>query len=165
MQTFFKSTLCSKCFKCKRGLPREAKRSGGFTALEFAVVMTIATIITTTLIIQHNRWNDYLALKTQAYELSLMIRQAQIWSLGVREDTTGSGDRFNVGYGVRVDYDNNNQLIFFADRDGDRKYDPGENIESKTLARGITVKEVCGTHSSGYKCSPNVSLSKIDISF
>jgi len=147
-------------------LPREAKRSGGFTALEFAVVMTIATIITTTLIIQHNRWNDYLALKTQAYELSLMIRQAQIWSLGVREDTAGSGDRFNVGYGIYIDEDNpNDQIIYFADRNANDKWDSGETIETETksLTRGIIISKFCGN--SGFSCVGAGSLDNLTILF
>src|SRR3989344_3761679 len=168
MQTFFKSTLCSKCFKCKRGLPREAKRSGGFTALEFAVVMTIASIITTTLIIQHNRWNDYLALKTQAYELSLMIRQAQIWSLGVREDTAGSGDRFNVGYGIYIDEDNpNNQNIYFADRNANDKWDSGETIatENKSLTRGVYIHRFCGSTGVNPCNNGGGQLNQLNITF
>lgn len=143
----------------------------GFTVIEFAVVMTIATIITTALIIQHNKWNDYLAVKTQAYELSLLIRQAQIWSLGVREDLGGSGDKFNIGYGVRTDSVSglNNKITFFADRNGNRKLNvnqPEEVVsETKALSRGVVIEKVCGMFSGVESCSPQNNLNKLDITF
>jgi prepilin-type N-terminal cleavage/methylation domain-containing protein len=123
----------------KLGLPAQA----GFTLLELIVVMTISTIIMTTLVIQQSKWNDSLIVSTQAYEMALMIRQAQIYSLGVREDTAGSGDKFNIGYGVYFDNDAT-RYIYFADRDGDKKYGSGEEVETKIFTRGVTIKDICG---------------------
>lgn len=157
MRTSFKYIL-SSIFSKNKGLPREAKRSGGFTRtpktwvsgftlVELSVVITIATIIMTVLVIQQGKWNDRLAVNVQTYELALMIRQAQVYSLGVREDTTSSsGDKFSVGYGVYFDTDNS-RYIFFADRNGNKKYDSSEEIngETKVFTRGVTIKDVCGT--------------------
>lgn len=182
MQTYFKSNHSSNSFrKFFNFQPVSPSQGGfsifnsrkGFTALEFAIVITIATIITTSLIIQHNRWNDHLAVKTQAYELSLMIRQAQIWSLGVREDVAGSNsNRFNVGYGVRVDSitSSNKNLLFFVDRDGNQKLNvnsQNEEIvsESKPLTRGVFVEKVCGIRNGTETCSPLNNLDKLDITF
>jgi len=134
----------------------------GFTLVELIVVMAIATIIMTTLVIQQNKWNDSLTVSTQAYELALMIRQAQVYSLGVREDTAGTGDKFNVGYGVYFDTDNT-RYIFFADRDGNMKYDSGEAIETKTFTRGVTIKNVCGNTKCFFTGSG--SLRRANISF
>jgi len=117
----------------------------GFTLIELMVVMSIATIMMAVLIFQQNKWSDQLSVNTQAYEMVLMIRQAQIYSLGVREDTGGTGDKFNVGYGIYMNQSNANQYIYFADRDGDQKYDSGEAIETKTFSRGVTIKDVCGS--------------------
>ena len=117
----------------------------GFTLIELMVVMSIATIMMAVLIFQQNKWSDQLSVNTQAYEMVLMIRQAQIYSLGVREDTGGTGDKFNVGYGIYMNQGNANQYIYFADRDGDQKYDSGEAIETKTFSRGVTIKDVCGS--------------------
>ena len=117
----------------------------GFTLIELMVVMSIATIMITIFTIQQSNWNDQLAVNTQAYEMVLMIRQAQIYSLGVREDIGGTGDKFNVGYGIYMNQGNVNQYIFFADRDGDQKYDSGEALETKTFSRGVTIKDVCGS--------------------
>ncbi len=142
-----------------------SKRSNGFTLIELMVVMAIATIIMTALVVQQSQWNDSLIVSTQAYELALMIRQAQIYSLGVKEDTAGTeSDKFNIGYGVYFSQDNLNQYIYFADRDGDKKYDLGEAIETKTFNRGVTIKDVCGTGNNG--CFPgNGPLASVSILF
>lgn len=116
----------------------------GFTLTEFIVVITIATVLMTVLVIRQGSWNDRLSVTTQTYELALMIRQAQIYSLGVREDSGSTGDKFNIGYGVSFDTDNL-QYIFFADRNNNQKYDSGnEMLETKTFSRGVTISNVCG---------------------
>src|SRR3989344_9039724 len=120
------------------------KVKSGFTLVELLVVMSIFTIITTALVIQQSKWSDRLALKTQIYELALNLRQAQINSLGVREYTTGTGDKFNLGYGIYFDQNNLNQYMFFADKDGDKEYDVGEVVETKTFTRGVTINRFCG---------------------
>lgn len=123
----------------------------GFTLLELLVVITIATIITTALVIQHNRWNDRLVVNTQAYELALMIRQAQFYSLGVKEDKTSSNaDKFNVGYGVYFDSNYNNRYIYFADRNNNKIYNLGEEVETKYLNRGVVISDVCSLGSPGW---------------
>jgi prepilin-type N-terminal cleavage/methylation domain-containing protein len=130
----------------------------GFTLVELIVVMTIATILLASVIVQQNQWNDSLAVNSQAYELALMVRQAQVYSLGVREDTAGSGsNKFAVGYGIYFDSDNT-RYIFFADRDngsgeGNKRYDSGEGIgDPIKFTRGVTIKNVCGISGGSPKC-------------
>lgn len=133
---------------------------------ELIVVVTIATIIMTVLVIQQGKWNDRLAVNVQTYELALMIRQAQVYSLGVRECTlaTCSGDKFNIGYGIYLDEDNDDRYIFFADRNGNKKYDDGEMIEEKLLTRGVSLQRFCGT--GPHPCSDGPSdLDQVNISF
>jgi prepilin-type N-terminal cleavage/methylation domain-containing protein len=145
------------------GLPAQE----GFTLVELIVVITIASIIMTTLVVQQSSWNDRLAISTQAYEMALMVRQAQIYGLGVRENTAGSGDKFDVGYGVYFD-SNNTRYIFFADKDDANKgkYNAGDTIiETKTLTRGVTINRICGFISNNERCSPDMGLNKLVISF
>src|SRR3989344_2801174 len=142
-------------FSKNKDLPREVRvtkwsgRSGGFTLIELLVVIGIATVLMTALIFKQNGWNDQLSVNTQAYEMVLMIRQAQIYSLGVREYSAGTGDKFNLGYGIYLDQDNLNQYVFFADKDGDQKYDVGEAVETKTFTRGVTINRFCGLNTGG----------------
>jgi prepilin-type N-terminal cleavage/methylation domain-containing protein len=159
---------CSTFFKNKKLNLFSIKRSGGFTLTELLVVMAIATIMMTVLVIQQSEWNDRLSVNTQAYELALMIRQAQIYSLGVREDLTGSlGDKFNVSYGVYLNQSSSSQYIFYADRDGDRKYDSGEALETKTFIRGVLIDRFCGLNPGGQeRCSPDAgNIDTLHISF
>lgn len=129
-------------------------RQRGFTLTELIVVVTIATVILTTLVIQQSKWNDHLAVNVQAYELAMMIRQAQVYSLGVREYPGGAGDNFNIGYGIHFGSGPGNglmQYIFFADKNRNGKYDSVDNeeIEIKTFTRGVTIQRFCGVKSVG----------------
>lgn len=155
----------------------------GFTLTELIVVIAIATIIMTALVVQQNNWNDRLTVSTQAYELALMIRQAQIYSLGVRENVAGVGNKFNVGYGVffgqlSSDADPANdwkkRYIFFADKDGNKEYNEGVDniIETKYFNRNIVIDRFCGVKGVGQfneVCCPGApgtgNVSYIHISF
>jgi prepilin-type N-terminal cleavage/methylation domain-containing protein len=144
-----------------------SKRTQGFTLVELMVVISIASIILGTVVIQQNEWSDKLAVDTQAYEMALMIRQAQIYSLAVREYTAGTGDKFDIGYGVFFDIANVGQYIYFADKnDSNRgKYNSGEDMEVKTFTRGVTLSKICGIDNGTEKCSNISSLAKLSISF
>jgi prepilin-type N-terminal cleavage/methylation domain-containing protein len=145
-------------FSKNKGLSAQA----GFTLTELLVVVAISVVLTTAIIIQQNKWNDNLAVKTQAYELVLMIRQAQIYSLGVREDVGGVGNKFNIGYGMFFSANGNENVSFFADRNNNLKYDsPGEKIEEKIFTRGVKISNVCASACGGAGPKPK----KLNISF
>lgn len=115
----------------------------GFTVMELMVVTTISTIILAVIVFQQNKWADRLLLNSQVYELTLQIRQAQVYGLGVKEFTTGGGDTFNIGYGVHVEDSDLVRYIFFADRNKNKIYDSGEAIETKILTRGVVIDRFC----------------------
>lgn len=128
--------------------------------MEMIVVMAISTVLMTTLVIQQGQWTDQLNLNTEAYKLTSDIRKAQFYSLSVKEGVVGSGD-FDIGYGVYFDKDNLNQYIFFADKDKNQKYNSGEG-ETKTLDKGVTIKNVCGSNRCFQGGGP---LQRVHISF
>ena len=142
-------------FSKNKGLSRKE----GFTLIELIVVMAIASVIMTALVIQQSNWNDSLIVNTQTYEMALMIRQAQVYGLGVKEYIAGTGDKFNIGYGVYFDSDPT-RYIFFADKNGDKNYDSGEEVEIKTLNRGVTISKLCGN--TPENCS---GLSSVNVLF
>lgn len=134
----------------------------GFTVMELLVVIGIATVIMTALVIQQSKWNDHLTVSTQAYELALMVRQAQIFSLGVREYAAGAGDKFDVGYGIYFDSDHS-RYIFFADSNRDGRYSPNEAVETKAFTRGVAIDRICGRQGGGEVCSS--PLEALSVSF
>ncbi len=140
-----------------------SSKNKGFTLTELIVVIAIATVIMTSLIIQQSQWNDQLVVNNQTYEMVLTIRQAKVYSLGVREDLGGSGDKFNIGYGVYLNKNNVNQYIFFADRNGNKRYNIGEAIKTKVFTRGVKINNVCGNTRCFF--SRGGPLDQVSISF
>jgi len=161
-------SLFYKKINLKKGFTHTPKIwVSGFTLTELVVVMAIAVILMTALVVQQSRWNNQLAVSTQAYELALTIRQAQIYSLGVREDVSGTGDKFNIGYGVHVAMTGNlsNRYILFADRNGNHRYDnsPDEQISYKLFTRGVKVAKICAQTLD--PCPGNNGIRQYDVSF
>jgi len=140
-------------------------KKAGFTLVELMVVITIATLMMTTLIVQQRTWSDKLSVDSQTYELALMIRQAQIYSLGVKGDTAATSDNFDVGYGVFINKLNNDRYIFFADLNKDGKYTSGEEIETVVLNNGVTIYKFCGIRIGNEICSNLGLLSQMTVSF
>ncbi|MBN2093792.1 MAG: prepilin-type N-terminal cleavage/methylation domain-containing protein [Candidatus Zambryskibacteria bacterium] len=134
-----------KNLKLKIAYPVKLQRSGGFTLIELLVSISIAMIIITVFVMQQRQWDEQLAVNTEAYELALMIRQAQIYSLGVKGQLGVAGDIFNVGYGIYMRQGLSDKYIFYADKNHNEKYDAGEEIETTKFDKGITIKDVCGS--------------------
>ncbi len=146
--------------------------NSGFTLTELLVVISISTILITTMVINQDKWNDQLSLKTQTYEMALMIRQAQYFSLGVRGSSLVSGDQFDASYGVYVDMNIKNSegrvvnYSFFIDKNKNNVLDSGELIESKTLGRGIYIEKICGYNNSlDLRCTPQDGIYKVGINW
>lgn len=143
----------------------------GFTLVELIVVIAIATVMMSVLVIQQSKWNDSLVVSSQAYEMALMIRQAQVYALGVRENpaASASGDKFSNGYGVYFDKGNLDRYILFGDVNGNKAYDSGEEIEIKNFTRGVLIYDMCGVKGTGQydeRCAfsgPGTNVSKITI--
>ncbi len=139
----------------------------GFTLVEMIVVITIFTVLLSIMVINQNSWNMKLAVNTDALEVGLVLRQSQINSLAVRESTSSTGDKFDISYGVYFDINNNKNYIYFADLDGDSRYDVGEELSTMTLKNDITIYQICGSlpNFPHFYCSDTHGLSKIAILF
>lgn len=118
------------------------------------VTIIIMMIMTSVVIFNYNRFNESSLLNALAYDLSLTIRQAQVYGTAVRENisssspiTTSSFNSFNSAYGVHFelkDVDGNNKIVLFADS-VPQGFFGGEDFVLNTYAlqRGIKVKEIC----------------------
>lgn len=124
----------------------------GFSLVELLVVVSIATLMLTALVFQQNKWNDKLSVNTQVYEMGLMLRQAQVYGLGVREYAGGVGDKFDKAYGVHFDTNTPDRYYFFADANKNSKFDASEVIETKIFTRGVRINRVCGRVGASQNC-------------
>lgn len=86
----------------------------GFTLLELLVTISIIAIISAVVIVQYNDFNSSVLLKSQAYELALNMREAQVFSISVR----GEGGAFRNAYGVYFDMSTPSQYLLFLDDEG-----------------------------------------------
>lgn len=97
----------------------------GFTLIELLLVIAIFSILTSVVVFNYNKFNSDILLTNMAYEVALDIREAQVYSLGVRGGDSSSSNNFNMRYGVYFDLDdgdgdgNNKNFVFFDDSNND----------------------------------------------
>jgi len=153
-----------------------SKHSFGFTLVELMVSIAIVTVILTVIISNQSTYTDTAALAGLADEISLTISQAQVYSIGVKELSTGS-QVFSSSYGLSFSLLSGNSgsnvdYIYFADRNGDLVYSgdwlcatggPSDECLSKTnITRGNLIQSMCVVLVSG----PDVcDVGRVDISF
>ena len=71
----------------------------------------------------YGSFTDNLALSAAGQEVSIAIRQAEVYGLSVKEVTPGSGN-FNLAYGVHFSPATPNDYILFVDKNANNVYDP-----------------------------------------
>ena len=133
MKNFFK--------KNKKNIPYN-----GFTLIELIIVIAIMATISAITLFNSAKLNSSILLANTAYEISLIIRDAQVSGLGSKVFNNG-GVATTSNQGVYIDSKNPNQIIFFADKNKDNKYSsPDEinqvyNIEDKRAGK---ILSICG---------------------
>ncbi len=151
-------------------------KNKGFSIIEMIVSIGIVSMILAVIVFNQGDFNDRLSLSTNANDLELYFRQAQIYGISVKEFSPASGE-FTSPYGISVNKVTGNDGTFFtlfADRgvpngiyDGDStcSQDIGsECIKSVVFSRGITIEEICAEKPNGEaECAPNVG--RADITF
>jgi Tfp pilus assembly protein FimT len=133
----------------------------GFTFAELMITVTIMMIMTSVVIFNYNQFNDSTLLSQFAYDLSLTIRQAQVYGVATREGgMTQSGqittanansNAFKSAYGVHFE-DGTNSFFMFVDSGPipNGKYDSGEVVlQTYTFQRGIKIRRLCFKPDSG----------------
>lgn len=117
----------------------------GFSLVEVLITSAIIGIITAIVVVKYGAFNSSILLRNQAYEIALAIRQAQVFSISVRSDTTDFRDE----YGIHVALvDGKAQLVtLFVDSvtDNDAYDGPGsgEEVEELYLDSRFEIYELC----------------------
>jgi prepilin-type N-terminal cleavage/methylation domain-containing protein len=135
----------------------------GFSLIELMVTIAIVTLVTGLVMVKYSTFNSAVILKSQAYEMALDIREAQVLGVSVG----GSAGAFRKAYGIYIDLDSRNTYKLFQDAPNsgtDKKYDPGEEIgETYTIDPRFAIYQICTTISNIQTCdstnSANTSIS------
>jgi prepilin-type N-terminal cleavage/methylation domain-containing protein len=144
----------------------------GFSLLELLVVMAIFSVISLIVLANHSRFNSSVLLGSLAYDMALSVREAQVYGLSVRGQDVGSNSftNFNVGYGIH--FSGSSSYIFFADKNGNKKYDNSTTdsiIKTYTLNSQHSISEFCGiTSTGGTQCSTGrggTTITSLDVVF
>lgn len=151
---------------------------GGFTIAELMVTVAIFLIITTIVISNLPKLNVRISTDLLAHDIALTIRQAQVYSLSVRQ---GQAVGSFPGYGVHFDISSSNpsgtkEFLLFADFDSDGLYTPGEGcgqattecLNKSTIQTANIIESLCGFSGGAGTCNPAVApdgLSMLDVVF
>ncbi len=110
----------------------------GFTIVELMVVVGIMTVISSLLLFNSSNLNSSVLLSNTAYEIGLIIRDAQVAGLGAKVIASdGNQDVATTSnQGVFFDITKSQQIVFFADLNKNNTYTDDEksqvyNIENK----------------------------------
>jgi type II secretory pathway pseudopilin PulG len=137
--------------------------NGGFTIIELLVVIGIMLAVTAAMLFQGGGSKSDLEVTNAAYDLALILREAQTYGIGVREEDLGV-TQFNVGYGVAFDSNDPTRAYLFSDADRDQVLDAGEIVSTFALSGGISISDICGYGGSTY-CSSGGTLRYLTVSF
>ena len=114
------------------------KNSRGFTLIEALVVSAIIFTLSAILFPNYRKFHYQCCLLRSAYKVAQDTRRAQEMATSARE-YQGS---IPPGYGIYL-RDNDDYYLLYADLDGDRAYDAGEEIEgSIDLEDKVYIKSV-----------------------
>lgn len=124
--------------------------------LELVVTISIFVFVTAITLANYPGYNDLLSLELRAQDLALLVRQAQLYALGVRAASFG-GQQVFKGFGVHFDTATPTSVIFFGDRDDGKDYDAGsgcgqadsECLEIFELPSNFQISRLCGTETGG----------------
>lgn len=147
------------------------KKNKGFTLVELVVAVAIFAFMTALLLAKYGTFNQSVLLTNLAYDIALVIRNAQSYGLNVKSvpvvNGTNYSNDFSKPYGVRLSISTtgtpaaNTQVLLFADLNQNERYDTGETISTYYLKRGNTISVLCG----GPTGLCNNSLTSVDIVF
>lgn len=114
----------------------------GFTLVELMVTVGIIMIITAVVIVRYGAFNSAVLLKSQAYEMALNLREAQVFAISARGDQSA----FRDGYGLYFNTATPNQYRLFFDRNGSGFYNSGEEVgEPFIIDARFMIRNICTT--------------------
>lgn len=155
------------------------KHRAGFTLLELMVSVAIISLITGITLYNQKNFSDQVSLQNTVSDVELTVREAQSYSIAVREFAAGTGE-FAVAYGASLilagSGSSNTSYFSFVDRKVlNYKYDtpsvclPGTDPDSECLKKNTLtgrniISDICAIRSDLSEVC-NGSVARVDISF
>lgn len=124
----------------------------GFTLAELIIVIAIIAIISAITLFNNAKLNSSILLANTAYEISLIIRDAQVSGLGSKVFNNGVMATTS-NQGVYVNINEPNKIVFFADKNKDDRYTVSAleenqiyNIENKRAGKILKICKISGSN-------------------
>ena len=140
----------------------------GFSIIELMIAVAIFIILTSVAFYGYADFNNDMVMTNQAYELSLHVRQAQVYGIAVRGGSGAAGSEFTASYGVAANI-GSSVVTIFRDANDDGLYDPSSPdepaLELLTFARGVEVCRICITSGTNVESGCSDAYDDISISF
>ncbi|MFA6536169.1 MAG: prepilin-type N-terminal cleavage/methylation domain-containing protein [Candidatus Paceibacterota bacterium] len=152
--------------------------SSGFSLIELLVVLAIFSVITAVVLVQGNRFDSSILLTNLAYETALTVREAQVYGISVKGETSASALAFQHAYGVYLNTLDDKSITSFADRNDNQVYDSGDNacgggssecLDILKMSRGNHLGKICaistGVSATEFCSDTNGSFNDLSITF
>ena len=161
--------------KVEAPLGRSKKHNSltGFTLIEMLISIAIIGLISGLVIVRFSAFDSSVLLKSAAYDVALALRDAQVYSVGVRASSLPGGNTFSYPYGVSFT-PGSKTYIFFRNNDiaTNPQYNPPTNpqnpvsgedlpLNTYTIGGSIEITDVC-VNTGG---ADNCEIDQLDLSF
>lgn len=109
------------------------------------IVIAIMTILMATILLQSNSAKGQMELLNSAYDLSLMVREAQTFGVATKEESKGSTDpdAAKKGYGIYLSASSGNTATLFVDSNDNGVYNSSEAISTFTPSSRVSISGFC----------------------
>ena len=143
------------------------KNKKGFTLVELIIVIAIIATITALSIFNSSNLNSNVLLSNTAYEIGLIIRDAQVAGLGARVLSTNVDGVGNVAttsnQGIYFDINKPEEVVFFTDLDKSNKFETGEpnqvyTIRNKRAGKILSIYKLDDTAPGGKKLITDLKI-------
>jgi len=119
---------------------RSGRTSNGeraFTLIELVVTMAIMAVITAVTLANHSKFGGQVTLRNLAYEMALVVREAQTYGVSVRKLNKTSVTNFDAGYGIHFNANDKTHYTMFTDTHRDDGGTGGDGLYNTTLEQVI----------------------------